>query len=73
MFAHLRVQPLTKCKGFKLVASDGKRRLTDCLPQKEILALIEVIPGKNAVSFIKWFTYSEDTIPVFTIEPSEHR
>ena len=55
-------ETLTKCKGFKLVASDGKKRFTDCLPQKEMLALIEVIPGKNAVSFIKWFTYSEDTI-----------
>ena len=55
-------ETLTKCKGFKLVASDGKRRLTDCLPQKEMLALAEVIPGKNAVPFIKWFTYSEDTI-----------
>lgn len=55
-------ETLTKCKGFKLVASDGKRRLTDCLPQKEMLALLETIPGKNAVPFIKWFTYSEDTI-----------
>ncbi|MCQ2377982.1 MAG: Fic family protein [Victivallaceae bacterium] len=55
-------ETLTKCKGFKLVASDGKRRLTDCLPQKEMLALLEAIPGKNAVPFIKWFTYSEDTI-----------
>ena len=53
---------LTKCKGFKLTAKDGKQRLTDCLPQKEILGLVEFIPGKNAVPFIKWFTYSEDTI-----------
>ena len=57
-----RNETLTKCKGFKLVASDGKRRLTDCLPQKEMLSLIEVIPSKNAVPFIRWFTYSEDTI-----------
>ena len=55
-------ETLTKCKGFKLIATDGKRRMTDCLPQKEILSLIESIPGKNAVPFIKWFTYSEDTI-----------
>ena len=55
-------ETLTKCKGFKLIATDGKRRLTDCLPQKEMLNLIECIPGKNAVPFIKWFTYSEDTI-----------
>jgi cell filamentation protein len=53
---------LTKCKGFKLVAADGKRRLTDCLLQKDVLALLEAIPSRNAVPFIKWFTYSDDTI-----------
>ena len=53
---------LTICKGFKLIATDGKRRITDCLPQKEILRLIEVIPGKGGVQFIKWFTYSDDSI-----------
>ena len=57
-----RNETLTKCKGFKLLAADGKRRLTDCLPQKEILSLIEAIPGKNALPFIKWFTYSEESI-----------
>lgn len=55
-------EPLTKCKGFKIIAADGKRRLTDCLPQKEVPALLEAIPGRNAVPFLKWFTYSEDTI-----------
>ncbi|MGN0880013.1 MAG: protein adenylyltransferase Fic [Oligosphaeraceae bacterium] len=55
-------ETLTKCKGFKLVASDGKRRLTDCLPQKEMLALMEAIPSKGVVPFIKWFTGSEDTL-----------
>ena len=52
----------TKCSQLKMVSSDGKRYLTDCLPQNEMLQLIEVIPGKNAVPFIKWFTYSEDTV-----------
>ena len=52
----------TVCSQLKLVSSDGKRYLTDCLPQREMLALIEAIPGKNAIPFIKWFTYSEDTI-----------
>ncbi len=52
----------TACSQLKMTASDGKRYLTDCLPQKEILALVEVIPSRNAVPFIKWFTYSEDTI-----------
>ena len=52
----------TKCSQLKMVSSDGKRYLTDCLPQKEIQELLEVIPGRNAVPFLKWFTYSEDTI-----------
>ena len=52
----------TKCSQLKMVSSDGKRYLTDCLPQKEMLALIEAIPGKNAVPFLKWFIYSEDTL-----------
>lgn len=52
----------TKCSQLKMVSSDGKRYLTDCLPQKEMLMLLEVIPGRNAVPFLKWFTYSEDTI-----------
>ncbi len=52
----------TACSQLKLVASDGKRYLTDCLPQKEMLALAEAMPGRNAVPFIKWFTYSEDSI-----------
>ncbi len=30
-----------------MIASDGKRRMTDCLPQKEMLALLEVISGRN--------------------------
>ena len=52
----------TKCSQLKMVSSNGKRYLTDCLPQKEMLALIEAIPGKKAVPFLKWFIYSEDTI-----------
>lgn len=52
----------TKCSQLRMVSSDGKRYLTDCLPQKEIQELLEAIPGRNAVPFLKWFTYSEDTI-----------
>ena len=44
------------------MAPDGKRRLTDCLTQDYIIALVESVPSKNAVKFIKWFTYSDDTI-----------
>jgi len=55
-------EALTNCKGFKLLAPDGKQRTTDCLTYDDIIALVESVPSKNAVKFIKWFTYSDDTI-----------
>ena len=55
-------ETLTKCKGFKMIATDGKRRVTDCLPQKDILDLIKVLPGRNAVPFMQWFTGGEESI-----------
>jgi cell filamentation protein len=53
---------LTNCKGFKLMAQDGKRRLTDCLANDGVIALAKEFPGKKANRFIEWFTYSDDTI-----------
>jgi len=55
-------QLTTNCSQFKLTAGDGKKRLTDCLIQDDILPLIEFVPSKKATKFIKWFTYSDDTI-----------
>ena len=52
----------TACSQLKMTASDGKRYLTDCMSQKDILALVEAVPSRHAVAFIKWLTYSEDTI-----------
>ena len=52
----------TNCSQLKMTASDGKRYLTDCLTQQDILILIEHIPNRHAAKFIKWFTYSDDTI-----------
>jgi len=53
---------LTNCKGFKLTAPDGKRRLTDCLDNDGVISLAKEFPGKKANRFIKWFTYSDETI-----------
>lgn len=52
----------TRCSQLKMTAADGKRYLTDCLNQNDILALVEVVPSQHAVQFIKWLTYSDDTI-----------
>jgi len=46
----------------KLLAPDGKRRLTDVLDYNGIIALGKEFPGKKANRFIEWFTYSDETI-----------
>jgi cell filamentation protein len=53
---------LTNCKGFKLMAPDGKRRMTDCLTNDGVIMLAKEFPGKKANRFIEWFTYSDETI-----------
>lgn len=46
----------------KLVASDGKRYLTDMLDNNGIITLGKQFPAKNANRFIEWFTNSAETI-----------
>ena len=46
----------------KLLASDGKRYLTDMLDYNGIIALGRQFPGKKANRFIEWFTYSDESI-----------
>ena len=53
---------LTKCKGFALVAPDGKRHMTDCFDSDGIVALAKRFPGTKASAFLDWFLYSDNTI-----------
>ena len=46
----------------KLLAPDGKKRLSDMLDYKGIIALGKTFPGTKANRFIEWFTYSDETI-----------
>ena len=46
----------------KLLASDGKRYLTDMLDFNGIIALGKEFPGTKANRFIEWFTFSQDSI-----------
>ncbi len=46
----------------KLLAPDGKKRLTDTLDYNGIIALGKEFPGKQANRFIEWFTYSDESI-----------
>lgn len=46
----------------KLLAPDGKKRLSDMLDYKGIIALGKTFPGTKANRFIEWFTYSDESI-----------
>lgn len=46
----------------KLLAPDGKRRLSDMLDYAGIIALGKTFPGTKANRFIDWFTYSDESI-----------
>ena len=46
----------------KIMAPDGKKRLSDMLDYNGIIALGKEFPGKKANRFIEWFTFSEESI-----------
>lgn len=59
-------QLVTDCHQFKLEASDGKMRATDCLDREGVLRLIQSIPSPNAEPFKLWLAnagnqYIEET------------
>lgn len=45
---------VTNCHGLKLVASDGKRRQTDCANTEGIFRIIQSIPSPKAEPFKRW-------------------
>lgn len=46
----------------KLVAPDGKRRLTDVVDNEGVIALAKNFPNAKAMRFVEWFTNSDETI-----------
>lgn len=46
----------------KLLALDGKRRLTDVLDNVGVIALAKSFPNNKASRFIEWFTNSDESI-----------
>ena len=47
-------QTVTKCNGFKMLAADGKMRLTDVADTETLLRLIQSIPSPKAEPFKLW-------------------
>jgi len=46
----------------KLTASDGKKYKTDVICQAGVEKLVKAIPNRQAMTFLDWFKYSENTI-----------
>lgn len=65
---------LTDCKQFKMIATDGKKRLTDVADTEQLLRIIQSIPSPKAEPFKMWLAQVgreriEETIdPELTIE-----
>lgn len=56
------IELVTRCNQLKLVASDGKRYKTDCLPQDELLNLVEYVHSKHSITFARWLITGENQI-----------
>ncbi|MDH6341347.1 cell filamentation protein [Parabacteroides sp. PFB2-12] len=55
-------QLVSATHGFKFMAADGKRRLADTLDSEGVISLAKHFPNNNAIKFLDWFTYSDNSI-----------
>jgi cell filamentation protein len=46
----------------KLLAPDGKKRLSDTLDDQGVVALAQSFPNTRAMRFVEWFVGGEETI-----------
>ena len=53
---------VTKCNQLKLLAADGKRYLTDCLSQADMLSLIDATSSRHAMAFAKWLITGDNQL-----------
>ncbi len=67
-------ETVTNCHGLKMMAADGKRRLTDVADTEQLLRIIQSIPSPKAEPFKRWLALVgreriEETIdPELTID-----
>jgi hypothetical protein len=47
-------ESVTKCHGLKMLAEDGKLRLTDCADPQALLRIIQSVPSPKAEPFKQW-------------------
>ena len=56
------VQLVSDTNQLKLLAPDGKKRLTDTLDSSGVITLAKYFPNTKAMKFLDWFLYSENSI-----------
>ena len=66
-------QLLTNCKQLRMVAEDGKKRLTDVANLEQLLRLIQSIPSPKAEPFKAWLARVGSERIVETIDPEWRR
>ena len=62
-------QLLTICKQLKLLAADGKMRLTDVADTEQLLRIIQSIPSKKAEPFKLWLAHVGSEIIHESVDP----
>lgn len=55
-------QLVSTTHGFKFLAPDGKKRISDTLDSEGILELAKNFPNKTSMKFLDWFTFSDNSI-----------
>ena len=50
-------ETVTNCNALKLIAADGKQRLTDVADTEQLLRLIQSVPSKKAEPFKLWLAH----------------
>ena len=55
-------QLVSATHGFRFIAADGKNRLSDTLDSAGVIELAKNFPNTNAMKFLDWFLYSDNSI-----------
>ena len=64
-------ETVTNCNGLKMVAADGKRRMTDIATTEQLLRLIQSIPSPKAEPFKLWLAQVGRERIEETIDPEQ--
>ena len=62
------VEPLTTCKQLKLLAADGKMRLTDVADSSQLLEIIQIISSPKVEKFRLWLESLDNAVENYTGE-----